>query len=106
VRVEVGSFPRNIVYYVGESDTLDLDGGTVRVYTRGENTVPGKVIDASFYNADEWVWRNFSEYSMSLETGLFNLVSDIDFLVQGVYEVHIIWLDDVVGRFPVQVIER
>jgi len=47
-----------------------------------------------------------NEYPMSLKTGPFSVVNDIDLSIPGIYEVHIIWLDNVVGRFPVQVIER
>jgi len=95
VKVEIGSFPSNIVYYVGESDTLNLDGGTVLVYTSSRLFRP---------RYDESSEMN--EYPMSLKTGPFNVVNDIDFSIPGIYEVHIIWLENVVGRFPIQVIER
>jgi len=94
VGVEIGSFPSNIVYYVGESDTLDLDGGTVLVYTRGKIYGPGY---------DEGTY--FTEEPMNFETSEFSLASDVDFSVPGIYEVHVIWYGGV-ERFPVQVIER
>jgi len=84
IRIEIGEFPNNIAYYVGESDSVDLTGGTVLIHTRG-----GTV----------------SERRMDIETVTFSVVYDVDFSVPGVYEVYIIWIDYVV-RFPVQVIER
>jgi len=94
VGVEIGSFPSNIVYYVGESNTLDLVDGTVLVHTKGKTYGPGD-------NEGSY----FREHPMSKVTGNFSIVSDIDFSVPGVYEVHVIWYGGV-ERFPVQVIER
>ena len=98
VGVEIGSFPDNIVYYAGESDTIDLTGGTVLVFTRGRGSGPNSV---------EIEGRYAVEYPMSRREYVpFRVVYDIDFSVPGVYEIHILWMGDVVGRIPVQVIER
>ena len=91
VKYELGKFPDNIVYYVGESDTIDLTGVTLVT-----TTLEGSV----------------SERPMSYYKN-FGITDNVDFSVPGVYEVVIKWWpggnedNDVLNaRIPIQVIER
>lgn len=94
-RVEIGSLPDNLVYFVGESDSIDLTGGTVLVITR---TVP------SICGCREG-WNPVSEISMYRQSP-HRVVYDIDFSVPGEHEIYITWLDRVRGSFTIEVIER
>ena len=88
VNVELGSFPYNIVYYVGETDSVDLAGATIIITTRGTGA---------------------SERCVSEDNWLV-ITDNVDFLTPGVYEVVIMrsWggPEQLVGRIPIQVIER
>ena len=94
VRVEVGRFPDNIVYFAGESETIDLTGGTVLIHVRGTRFIPSNEED------------NVTERPMCFDMRVPGIVYDIDFSVPGEYEIHLIWFDEIVGRIPIQVIER
>jgi len=94
VKVEIGSFPDSIVYFAGESDTLDLTGGTVLIHIRGTRFISGSEED------------NVTEHPMCFDRRVPGIVYDVDFSVPGVYEIHLIWFDEIVGRIPIQVIER
>ena len=86
MHIEVFRFPDNIVYFVGESDSVDLTGGIVTTFSRDD------------------VARTTSMSNMRSEW----IVYYVDFSVPGVYVVQINWAgqEDVRTRFPVQVIER
>jgi hypothetical protein len=86
-KIELGQFPDNIVYYVGESDSIDLTGGTVNVFF------------------DYLTCEPYVEHPMDWPT-TWEIVYDIDFSVPGVYDVYLMWEDGEIGRFPVQIIER
>ena len=86
--VEIGSFPDNIVYFVGEADSVDLSGTTVISTVREGWTVE----------------RSIEDYMAWEGTGY---VSDVNFLVPGVYEIQLYSpMFGVFGRIPIQVIER
>jgi len=91
-RFEIGSLPDNLVYFVGESDALDLTGGTLLVITRDTPGICGP-------RREEW-----SETPMYRQSP-FHVVYDIDFSIPGEHEVFIIWLDHVQGSFTIEVIE-
>ena len=91
VKVELGSLPDNIVYYVGESTGVDLSGATI-ITTIGDGRSFNEPIDKD----------NFLE-----------IIDNVNFSVPGVYEVEIRRQvggdrnnDNLVGRIPIQVVER
>ena len=91
VKVELNSFPDNIVYYVGESDSIDLTGATIIT----------TVLQGSS-----------SERPISQDEFL-EITDNVNFSVSGVYEVIIRRNPGgdkdnnyLVARVPVQVIER
>ena len=89
VNIELGRFPTNIVYYVSEADYVDLTGATFLVEVRD-----GDVIEHDIYS-------NRGER-------LLVITDNVDFSTPGVYEVTVRWTfnDDLVGRIPIQIIER
>ena len=87
--VVLGRFPDNIVYYAGESGSVDLTGATIIRTIRD-----GRRFEEHIYN------------DRHLE-----ITHNVDFSVPGVYEVVIRrWQGGehgvLVGRIPIQVIER
>jgi len=91
VEVKLGEFPNNIVYFVDESDSIDLTGGTI--ITR---TGDGRAIESPIYN-DSWL----------------EITDNVDFSAPGVYEVVIRRQpggdkdnDYLVARIPIQVLQR
>ena len=89
VSIELGSFPDNIVYYVSKADSVDLTGANILVEIR-----QGEAFE-------------YDIYSTRAER-LLVITDNVDFSTPGVYEVTIRWThnDDLVGRIPIQVIER
>ena len=82
--IELGEFPDMIVYNVGEAEALDLSTGTLIVTTKsGEQ----------------------SEYSITDMT-YWTVTDNVDFARAGVYEAQINWMDSLVCRIPIQVLER
>ena len=88
-RVELGSFPDNIVYYVNEADYVDLTGATLIMEIRD-----GRIFEDQIYDNAIIRYREITD--------------NIDFSTPGVYEVTIRWTlnGDLIGRIPIQVIER
>jgi len=74
VGIQIGSFPDNIVYYIGESDTIDLTGGTILVFTKGRT-----------YGVNSTEGSYVQESPMSRESVMYQIIYDIDFSVPGVY---------------------
>jgi len=110
VRVEVGSLPDKLVYSVGESDTIDLTGGTILVFTRGITygviAESGRYVNGwRMYDVDPESGSNVSEVPMYIESP-HRIIYDIDFSTPGDYEIIIMWLTTEVGRIPIQVTER
>ena len=89
VSIELGSFPDNIVYYVSEADFVDFTGANILVEVR-----EGSVNEHDIYS--------------TRAERLLVITDNVDFSTPGVYEVTIRWThnDDLVGRIPIQVIER
>ena len=87
--IELGNFPDNVVYYVSEADYVDLTGATFLVEVRAGDV---------------------TEYDIYSRRGerLLIITDNVDFSTPGLYEVTIRWTlnDDLVGRIPIQVIER
>ena len=99
VNIELGNLPDNTVYYVGESDSVDLTGATVIVTLTPtiDALRHGRVLERPL---ETWVHR-------------LEITDNIVFGVPGVYEVHIVWRrysdssrNPLVGRIPIQIIER
>ena len=82
-KVELGKFPDNIVYYANEDSDLDFTGATIFEHTRGAGIV-----------------------EIPFRQSVIETEYDIDFSRPGVYEVNITWKGEVIGRFPIQIIER
>jgi len=82
MKVELGNFPENIVYYTGDNNSLDLTGCTlITTIKSGE------------------------EHNEPINTAHYVEITDnIDFSTPGIYEVKITWMDSLVGRIPIQVI--
>jgi len=89
MNIELGRFPINIVYYLNEADYVDLTGATVIMELRDGRVFDYQIDDA---NAERRIV----------------ITDNIDFSTPGVYEVTIRWTfnDDLVGRIPIQIIER
>lgn len=88
-KVELCKFPNNIVYYVNESNSVDLTGATIMT-----KTMDGRYYEKPIYDDEALV-----------------ITDNIDFSTLGVYEVVIRrWQgrkdNELVGRIPIQVIER
>jgi len=91
VSVRLGEFPESIVYYVNEFDEVDLTGATIITLIRD-----GRVFENDI-DSDSWL----------------DITDNVDFSTPGLYEVVIrrsvggdIYNDNIVGRIPIQVVER
>ncbi|MCL2223190.1 MAG: hypothetical protein FWC20_12430 [Oscillospiraceae bacterium] len=88
VNITLGDFPRNIVYYINDSDYFTLYGTTFITEIRD-----GRVFEDDIYSSS---------------ARRLTITNNIDFTTPGVYEVTIRWAlnDYLVGRIPIQIIER